>query len=42
MNVAEAACSEGETIHNEAFPITPDMVFAAIKAANAEGRRRFT
>ena len=40
MQVAEAACADGETIHNEPMPVTPEMVFAAIKAADAEGRRR--
>ncbi|HDM8132332.1 TPA: glycerol dehydrogenase [Vibrio harveyi] len=40
LAVAEAACAEGETIHNEPRAVTPDMVFAAMKAANAEGLRR--
>jgi len=40
MKVSEAACAEGETIHNEPIPVTPEMVFSAIKAADAEGRRR--
>jgi glycerol dehydrogenase len=40
MRVAEAACTEGETIHNEPMPITPDKVYAALKAADAYGRRR--
>ena len=40
MKVAEAACAEGETIHNEPIPVTPAMVFAALKTAGAEGRRR--
>lgn len=40
MKVAEAACAEGETIHNEPMPVTPVKVFAALKAADAEGRRR--
>ncbi len=38
--VAEAACAEGETIHNEARPVTPADVVAALKAADAEGRAR--
>jgi glycerol dehydrogenase len=38
--VAKAACAEGETIHHEPMPVTPEMVFAALKAADAEGRRR--
>jgi len=40
IKVAEAACAEGETIHNEPRPITPEAVFAAMKAADAEGKRR--
>ena len=40
MQVAEAACSEGETIHNEARPVTSADVVAALKAADAEGRAR--
>jgi glycerol dehydrogenase len=40
MQVAEAATAEGETIHNEAIPLTPASVVAALKAADAEGRRR--
>jgi len=39
MKVAEAACAAGETIHNEPTPVTPLMVFSALKAADAEGRR---
>lgn len=38
--VAEAACAEDETIHHEPMPVTPDAVFAALRAADAEGRRR--
>lgn len=38
--VAEAACAEGETIYNEPMPMSPTQVFAALKAANAEGLRR--
>lgn len=37
MRVAEAACVPGETIHNEPFAVTPQMVYAAIIAANAIG-----
>ncbi|MFC5354113.1 glycerol dehydrogenase [Azospirillum himalayense] len=37
---AERACAEGETIHNEPHEITPQRVLAAMKAADAEGRRR--
>jgi len=40
MEVAKASCAEGETIHNEPIPVTPYAVFAALKAADAEGRRR--
>ena len=40
MIVAERACAEGETIYNEPMPVNPQMVFAALKAADAEGRRR--
>jgi len=40
MKVAEAACAPGETIHNELIPITPQRVFWALKAADAEGLRR--
>ncbi len=32
--VAELACAEGETIHNEPFKVTPDMVYDAIVAAD--------
>ncbi len=39
MKIAEAACAEGETIHNEAVPVTPRMVVSAMKAADMEGRR---
>jgi glycerol dehydrogenase len=38
--VAEAACAEGETIHNEPRPVTPADVVAALKAADAEGKAR--
>jgi len=40
LEVAKASCAEGETIHNEPIPVTPGMVFSALKAADAEGRRR--
>jgi glycerol dehydrogenase len=40
MEVAERACAEGETIYNEPRPVTPEVVVAALKAADAEGRRR--
>lgn len=32
--------AKGEIIHNEPMPITAEMVLVAIKAADAEGRRR--
>ena len=40
LAVAEASCAEGETIHNDSVPVTPRSVFAALKGADAEGRRR--
>jgi glycerol dehydrogenase len=40
MKVAKAACAENETIHNEPIPVEPMTVLSALKAANAEGRRR--
>lgn len=33
-NVAELSCAEGETIHNEPFKVTPDMVYDAIVATD--------
>jgi len=38
--VGEKACAEGESIHNEPVEISPGLVRAALKAADAEGRRR--
>ena len=38
--VAEGACAEGETIHNEAGTILPEMVLASLKTADGFGRRR--
>ena len=40
MKVAELATAEGETIYNEPIPVTAQMVFSAMKAADAEGRWR--
>jgi glycerol dehydrogenase len=40
MKVAGIACSEKESIHNEPMPATTESVFAAIMAADAEGKRR--
>ena len=36
--VAEKSCAEGESIHNMPFPVTPDMVAAAIRVADKLGR----
>jgi len=38
--VAEKACAPEESIHNEPVEISPALVLAALKAADAEGRRR--
>jgi len=38
--VAERACAPGETIHNMPFAVTPDMVFDAIRAADAIATER--
>ena len=38
--VAEAACIEGETIHNMPFDVHPPMVVDAMLAADAYGHRR--
>ena len=38
QRIAEAACAEGETIHNMPFQVTPDEVFAAILAADKLGK----
>ena len=38
--VAEAACTEGETIHHEACPVSPEAVFAAIRTADQVGQNR--
>jgi glycerol dehydrogenase len=40
MRIAEGATAEGETIHNEPIPVTAQTVFAALKTADAEGKRR--
>jgi len=40
MLAAEQACASGETIFNEPCAISPQRVFAAMRAADAEGRRR--
>ena len=36
-SVAKATTAEGETIHNEPFPVTADAVYNAIIAADALG-----
>lgn len=38
MKVAEAACAEGETIHNMPFPVTPEFVSNCIISADAIGK----
>ncbi|NLJ34010.1 MAG: glycerol dehydrogenase [Firmicutes bacterium] len=38
MRVAQGATAEGETIHNEPFPVTAPMVYNAILSADALGR----
>lgn len=40
MAIAEAACAEGETIYNEPRPVDAKTVYAAIKAADIEGKYR--
>ncbi len=37
MDVAQASCAEGETIHNMPFPVTADAVYAAILTAHQLG-----
>jgi len=37
MEVGKLSCAEGETIHNSAYEITPEDVYAAILAADALG-----
>ncbi len=38
--VAEATCAEGETIHNEPMPVTPEQVVSALKTMDQIGRQR--
>ncbi|WP_419896462.1 glycerol dehydrogenase [Roseomonas sp. USHLN139] len=38
LEVATAACAEGETIHNAPYPVSPAAVVAALKAGDAIGR----
>jgi glycerol dehydrogenase len=40
QKVAEAACAEGETIHNLPFGVDPSMVVDAMLAADAYGQER--
>ncbi|HVI50824.1 MAG TPA: glycerol dehydrogenase [Candidatus Sulfotelmatobacter sp.] len=40
MTAAVLSCAEGETIHNAPMKVTPEKVFAALKAADAMGRSR--
>lgn len=40
MKMAESTCAEGETIHNEAIHVTPEMVFSAVKTTDAFGKSR--
>jgi glycerol dehydrogenase len=40
MQVAQASCQPGETMHNEPHQITPQEVLAALRAADAFGQRR--
>lgn len=39
MCMAKLACKEGETIHNTVVPVTPRVVFDAIKTADELGRQ---
>ncbi|MDM4206967.1 glycerol dehydrogenase [Klebsiella spallanzanii] len=40
MAVAQASCQEGETMHNEPYPVTPQRICAALYAADVHGRLR--
>lgn len=40
LEIAQRACAEGETIYNEPVPASPEVVALALKAADAEGKRR--
>jgi glycerol dehydrogenase len=39
LAAATLACADGESIHNAALPVTPAAVLAALRAADARGRR---
>ncbi|HVX09988.1 MAG TPA: glycerol dehydrogenase [Pirellulales bacterium] len=41
QRVADRACASGETIYHEPLPVSPTAVVAALKAADAYGRKRF-
>jgi glycerol dehydrogenase len=38
--VAEKACAQGESIYNEPVEVSPEVTAAALKVADAQGRRR--
>ena len=40
LEVAELACADGDTMGNVPGDVTPEKVVAALKAADAEGRKR--
>lgn len=40
LKVGEATCAEGETIHNEPIPVSPEAVKFALRVADTEGKRR--
>ncbi len=40
LSVATVSTVKGESIHHEPMAVTPEMVIAALKLADAEGRRR--
>ncbi len=37
--VATKTCQPGANVHNEPFPVTPDMVVTALKAADLFGAK---
>lgn len=40
MPVAIAACAENDTLHNMPFEVNPEMVYNAMLAADAYGRKK--
>lgn len=40
LQVAEASCQPGETMHNEPYSITPQGLMAALRTADAFGQRK--